>query len=575
MPESQIPAVKEPVETTQETVEEAKVEETKPTPKFIGNLQPNKTAFIEGEQLVLECELDQVPETFQLRFNNQPIPADRVRKEIKDKKMKFTLDNLQLNESGEYSVQVNDSTESQPVSIQVNAGIPKFVKNLTINKQQAEAGDTLTFECTLDKPYDDIVCLKDGQPIEMSDRIRFVKDGPKLTLIVENASPADDNGTYSIRVKDVESDQIKVTVDTKQPKFITDLKANKTTFIEGEQATLECELDTIPQTIQLMINGKVVPEDRVKIDMVGKKIKFTLDNIRIDESGDFTVKVNDALESKPVSITVNADIPKFVKNLTINKKQFDAGEDLTFECTLNKPFDDIVWLKNGEPIEADAHVSFTTDGPKLKLTIKDAQPEDHTATYSVKVKEVESDQVPVTVTKKVPKFVKELKANKTTLLEGEELIFEAELDTVPNTVVLKLNGEVVPEDRVKTEVKDKKIKLTIANIRLDESGGYAVLINDDVESKPVSITVNADTPKFVKNLTINKKQFDLGETLTFECTLNKPFEDIVWLKNGEPMEAGCSCVVHHRWSKTQIDDQGRSTRRSHGHLLREGQRGGE
>jgi predicted lipoprotein with Yx(FWY)xxD motif/predicted RNA-binding protein len=433
-------------------------------------------------------------------------------------------------------VKVNDEVESKPVFITVNADIPKFVKNLTINKRQFDAGETLNFECTLNKPYGDVVWLKDGQPIEENAHVQFTKDGPKLKLTIKDAQPTDHTGTYSVQVKNVESDKVPVTVTKKVPKFVKDLKPNKTTLLEGEQLVLECELDTAPTTIQLEVNGEKLPEDRVKTEVKDKKIKFTLDNIKLDESGDFKVKVNDEVESKPVSITVNADIPKFVKNLTINKKQFDAGETLNFECTLNKPYDEVVWLKDGQPIEEDAHVQFTKDGPKLKLTIKDAQPTDHTGTYSVSVKEVESDKVPVTVTKKVPKFVKDLKANKTTLTEGEQLVLECELDSVPTDVKLQINGETVPEDRVKTEVKDKKIKFTLDNIKLDESGDFTVKVNDELESKPVSIKVNADIPKFVKNLTINKKQFDLGETLNFECTLNKPFDQIVWLKDGQPIE---------------------------------------
>ncbi|CAF4145880.1 unnamed protein product, partial [Adineta steineri] len=509
---------------------------TKKVPKFIKELKPNKTTLLEGEQLLLDCELDTVPTTVQLHINGEAVPDDRVKTEIKDKKIKFTLDNIKLDESGDYTLKVNDEVDSKPVSITVNADIPKFIKNLTINKKQFDAGETLTFECTLNKPFDEIVWLKDGQPIEEDARVQFTKDGPKLELTIKDAQPTDHTGTYSVRVKDVESDQIPVTVTKKVPKFVKDLKANKTTLTEGEQLVLECELDTVPTNVQLSVNGQPLPEDRVKVDVKDKKIKFTLDNIKLDESGDYTVKINDEVDSKPVSITVNADIPKFVKNLSINKKQFDLGETLTFECTLNKPFDEIVWLKDGQPIEEDARVQFTKDGPKLKLTIKDAQPTDHTGTYSVRVKEVESDQIPVTVTKKVPKFVKDLKANKTTLTEGEQLVLECELDTVPSNVKLQINGETVPEDRVKTDIKDKKIKFTLDNIKLDESGDYTVKINDEVDSKPVSITVNADIPKFVKNLTINKKQFDMGETLTFECTLNKPFDEIVWLKDGQPIE---------------------------------------
>ncbi|UJR34153.1 hypothetical protein I4U23_021560 [Adineta vaga] len=509
---------------------------TKKVPKFVKDLKANKTTLMEGEQLVLECELDTVPTDLQLVINGQPIPEDRVKTEVKDKKIKFTLDNIKLDESGNYNVKVNNEVDSKPVSITVNADIPRFVKNLTINKKQFDLGETLNFECTLNKPFDEVVWLKDGQPIEENAHVQFTKDGPKLKLTIKDAQPEDHTGTYSVRVKEVESDKVPVTVTKKVPKFVKELKANKTTLTEGEQLILEGELDMTPTNVKLQLNGETIPEDRVKTEIKDKKIKFTLDNIKLDESGDFNVKVNDEVDSKPVSITVNADIPKFVKNLTINKKQFDKGETLNFECTLNKPFDEVVWLKDGQPIEEDAHVQFTKDGPKLKLTIKDAQPEDHTGTYSVRVKEVESDKVPVTVTKKVPKFVKDLKANKTTLTEGEQLVLECELDMAPSDVKLQINGETVPADRVKTEVKDKKIKFTLDNIKLDESGDFTVKVNDEVDSKPVSITVNADIPRFVKNLTINKKQFDLGETLNFECTLNKPFDEVVWLKDGQPIE---------------------------------------
>ncbi|CAF3613953.1 unnamed protein product, partial [Rotaria sordida] len=504
----------EPVPETQPQVpiEEVKAEAQKPLPKFIKDLKPNKTTLLEGDQLIIEGELDSVPTKVQLQINGEPVPDDRVKTDVKDKKIKFTLDNIQLDESGDFTVKANDEVESKPVSITVNADIPKFVKNLTINKKQFDAGETLNFECTLNKPFTEVVWLKDGQPLEQNEHIQFTQDGPKLKLTIKDAQPEDHTGTYSLKVKDVESDKVPVTVTKKVPKFVKELKPNKTTLLEGEQLVLECELDMVPTTVQLQINGEKVPDDRVKTEIKDKKIKFTLDNIKLDESGDHTVKVNDEVESKPVAIKVNADIPKFVKNLTINKKQFDIGETLNFECTLNKPFTEVVWLKD------------------------DAQPTDHTGTYSVQVKNVESDKVPVTVTKKVPKFVKDLKANKSPLTEGEQLVLECELDMAPSSVELILNGEKVPEDRVKKEVKDKKIKFTLDNMKLDESGDYTVKVNDEVESKPVAIKVNADIPKFVKNLTINKKQFDLGETLNFECTLNKPFTEVVWLKDGQPIE---------------------------------------
>jgi hypothetical protein len=84
-------------------------------------------------------------------------------------------------------------------------------------------------------------------------------------------------------------------------------------------------------------------------------------------------------------------------------------------------------LKDNEPIEEDVHIPFVTDGPKLKLTIKDAQPSDHTGTYSVRVKNVESNKVPVVLQEKPLTFTKHLKATKPTLDVNETLEFTCEL----------------------------------------------------------------------------------------------------------------------------------------------------
>ena len=136
MPETHPAQPEKEVEETKETVEEVKTEEQKPLSKFVKDLKPNKTTLLEGEQLTIEAELDSAPTKVQLQINGQPIPEDRVKTEVKDKKIKFILDNIQLDESGDFTVKVNDEVESKPVSITVNADIPKFVKNLTINKKQ-------------------------------------------------------------------------------------------------------------------------------------------------------------------------------------------------------------------------------------------------------------------------------------------------------------------------------------------------------------------------------------------------------------------------------------------------------
>ncbi|CAF3858623.1 unnamed protein product, partial [Adineta steineri] len=404
-----------------------------------------------------------------------------------------------------------------------------------------DLGETLTFECTLNKPFDDIVWLKDGQPIEEDAHIQFTKDGPKLKLTIKDAQPADHTGTYSVRVKEVESDKVPVTVTKKVPKFVKDLKANKTTLTEGEQLILDCELDMVPTKVELQLNGETIPNDRIKPEIKDKKIKFTLDNIKLDESGEYTVKINDEVDSKPVSITVNADIPKFIKNLTINKKQFDLGETLNFECTLNKPFDEIVWLKDDQPIEEDAHIQFTKDGPKLKLTIKDAQPTDHTGTYSVRVKEVESDKVPVVVQEKPITFVKDLKAVKPTLDESEtlELFCQLSRPLKSNETIQWYRNEVVIP--IEQDYPTEQINLQIPNVEPTMSGDYYLEISSPDQKKPiksssVKITIKPEQIKFIKPLRALKNPLNEDETLVLECELDKPtYKSVIFFFHDKPL----------------------------------------
>ncbi|CAF4997421.1 unnamed protein product, partial [Rotaria sp. Silwood1] len=325
------------------------------------------------------------------------------------------------------------------------------------------------------------------------------------------------------------------------PKFVKDLKANKTPLTEGEQLILECELDMAPSKVELILNGEIVPNDRIKPEIKDKKIKFTLDNIQLNESGDFTVKVNDEVESQPVLIKVNADIPKFIKNLSINKKKFDIGETLNFECTLNKPFNQIVWLKDNEPIEEDAHIQFFVDGPKLKMTIKDAQPSDHTGTYSVRVKDVESDRIPVVVQEKPLTFVKDLKATKPTLDENETLELSCQLSRPlkPDETIQWYRNEIqIP---IVQEYPNEQINLQIPNVDTTISGDYYLEISSPYEKKPlrsatIKITIKQEEIKFLKPLRALKNPLNEDETLILECELDKPtYKSVKFSFNDKPL----------------------------------------
>jgi hypothetical protein len=78
--------------------------------------------------------------------------------------------------------------------------ILKGLTNLRVNEK-----DQIKFECTLNKQPKSVQWLKDGEPLSEDDpRIKFVNDGTKQFLIIDNAQLSD-IGNYSIKVDDADS----------------------------------------------------------------------------------------------------------------------------------------------------------------------------------------------------------------------------------------------------------------------------------------------------------------------------------------------------------------------------------
>ena len=78
--------------------------------------------------------------------------------------------------------------------------ILKGLTNIRVNEK-----DQIKFECTLNKEPKRVQWFKDGEPLSEDDpRIKFIDDGKKQFLIIDNAQLSD-IGNYTIKVDDADS----------------------------------------------------------------------------------------------------------------------------------------------------------------------------------------------------------------------------------------------------------------------------------------------------------------------------------------------------------------------------------
>ena len=64
--------------------------------------------------------------------------------------------------------------------------------------------ETVTFECELSKPAEEVTWLRNGEPLTPDDRVKVTSDGKKHTLTIDKAI-MDDATKYTIQIGDVES----------------------------------------------------------------------------------------------------------------------------------------------------------------------------------------------------------------------------------------------------------------------------------------------------------------------------------------------------------------------------------
>ena len=165
------------------------------------------------------------------------------------------------------------------------------------------------FECKLNKVPESVTWLKDGEPLSEDDpRVKFVNDGKKQFLIIENAKLSD-IGNYTIKVNDAESSGSlkvkgicyisvflkKLCLNSNFNKILEDpidfiRKLNESyTATEKETIEFECEVNKDNVKCVWKRYGKeIVPNERTKIEVKGRVQRLILSNLTLDDKQNIT-----------------------------------------------------------------------------------------------------------------------------------------------------------------------------------------------------------------------------------------------------------------------------------------------
>nr|CAB3264137.1 myosin light chain kinase, smooth muscle [Phallusia mammillata] len=535
----------------------------------------SSTQVLEGEELLLQCEVSGEPEP-ELRWMRNGIEVgideDEVFTSFRNGIARLRLRDLQATHAGEYICKARNEAGviqcSSRVTVKVKPVVtrPRFLRALS--DVRVTEGDTLTLEAEVDgSPTPEILWSLDGEEISNAE-CSFNKSIAKLTVYnVTHArsgqymcnalnSGGEDSVACRVRVKAKKTD---ITPEFTAP--LSDVKA-----VENDDVCLRCMVTGIPEpSVKWMYNEELLePEEGVEISYHDGVAALTLEQATDEDTGTYTcVAVNSEGQAKTscqVSVTAAkkpekkaapSSPPKFT-TLFDEYLRTQEGDTLTLECTISgSPLPSVKWTANDQPLE---EATSEVNGDKVQLVINPV-----TSSHSGHVKctiqnsaGTASHEARIYVRSKrvAPSFDTDLPST-IEVQEGAEASFECRVTGHPQPrVTWTRDGRSLSILTTETTYEDGVAAVRIRKAGPREGGKYictarnlsgesqsictVIVSQQKKEETPKKPTKSA--PSFTKQL--GDMTLEDGQDLKLICNVTgTPTPEITWFLDGLPLEA--------------------------------------
>ncbi|KAI4489747.1 hypothetical protein M0804_003929 [Polistes exclamans] len=394
-----------------DTTGEAKVEveEKEKRPDFVGSLQP--LTVVENLPAKLEVKVigKPTPELKWLHNGEEIVPDGKHLNIISqpDGTHVLIIDKATPEDAGEYQVVAGNTegTASCKANLDVLGKLREDIPQekpafLTLLRDiSVEESQPLTFSASFNgNPIPDITWTKDGEPLELSQRLMMTCDGKKVTLEI-NPSDAKDQGVYACHLtnplgEDTSNANAKIRKVFQAPSFtqkFTDLQQ-----LPDFDVKFPAKISGIPKPdVSWYFNNQPILKDNDKY-----KIKRDCDacclyvkDCTYDDTGIYKCKaVNRAGEAEcsahlkvvdKIEKMQKIEPPAFLKR--IGDCEVYRGMQAKFTaCITGIPEPEFEWFRNGDKLWQTDRIRMDQESSLLRMTIANVDEMD-AGTYTLKI----------------------------------------------------------------------------------------------------------------------------------------------------------------------------------------------
>ncbi|XP_033623906.1 obscurin isoform X2 [Fukomys damarensis] len=490
-----------------------------------------------GTSATLSCEMAQAKMEVTWYKDGKKLDASsRVRVEATGCRRQLVVQQVGDADAGEYSCEAG----GQKISFHLQVKEPKvvFAKEQPAHSEvQAETGTSATLSCEVAQAKTEVTWYKDGKKLGASSKMRVEAKGCRRQLVVQQANEAD-AGEYSCEAG---GQKIFFRLDVTEAKevFVKEQPAHSEVQAEvGASATLSCKVAQAQTEVAWYKDGKKLgASSRVRMEATGSRRQLVVQQAGEADAGEYSCEAG----GQKVSFRLNVTEPESEVAERPGRREplvVKEHEDIVLTARLATPsVAAVAWLKDGMEIRRSKRHEIRSVGSTHTLTVHRAQVLD-SAVYTCRTGERHQD-FPVQVEEVAARFSKPLMPVTGEL--GGTVTLACELTPAQAEVVWRHGDmQLRPSKRIRVEAEGEVRSLTVSGLRAEDAGEYTCESRDGYTSARLEVR----EPRMVQFTSpLNAVVAEEGGKATFECVVSPEDAEVVWFRDGIPLEPGGKFVM--------------------------------